>query len=32
MRGFWWGVVVGAGAFYVLTHMMRVPKVGGGAA
>lgn len=32
MRGFWWGVIAGAGLFYVATHMMRIPKVGGGRA
>lgn len=32
MRGFWWGVLVGAGGLYLLTHMVRVPKMGGGAA
>ena len=30
MRGFWWGVLVGAGAFYVLHHMTTIPKLGGG--
>jgi len=32
MSKFWWGVLIGAGALYVVTHMVRVPKLGGGAA